>query len=84
MNSAPPMHHSRAATFLLDVGFVKVLCKAGTDSILGATIVAADAGSMISEVSLAIQTGTGLAALSTVIHPYPTQVNPQYESLIGV
>lgn len=50
-------------------GFVKILCKAGTDSILGATVVASDAGNMISEISLAIETATGLGTIAAVIHP---------------
>ena len=56
-----------------DEGFVKIHTKEGTDTILGATIVAADAGNMISEVSVAMQSGMGLGALANVIHPYPTQ-----------
>jgi len=51
-------------------GFVRILCKAGTDCILGATVVAADAGNIISEISLAIETNTGLSAIAAVIHPY--------------
>ncbi len=54
-------------------GFVKILHKKGSDTILGATIVARHAGEMISEITLAIVTKQGLSALSGVIHPYPTQ-----------
>ncbi len=54
-------------------GFVKILVKAGTDKIVGATIVARHAGEMISEVSTAMAAGLGLGALASVIHPYPTQ-----------
>ena len=54
-------------------GFVKVLVKKGTDKILGATIVAAHAGDMISEISTAMAAGAGLKKLAGVIHPYPTQ-----------
>lgn len=54
-------------------GFVKVHVKKGTDRILGATIVAAHAGEMISEITAAMVGGLGLAKLSSVIHPYPTQ-----------
>ena len=58
-----------------DQGFVKVHVKKGTDKILGATIVARHAGEMISELTLAITTGTGLGKISGVIHPYPTQAD---------
>jgi pyruvate/2-oxoglutarate dehydrogenase complex dihydrolipoamide dehydrogenase (E3) component len=56
-----------------DEGFVKVHVKRGTDKILGATIVAAHAGEMISELTLAMVAKVGLGTLSGVIHPYPTQ-----------
>lgn len=54
--------------------FVKIVVEKGTDRILGATIVAGHAGEMISEITLAIVAGVGLKTLSSVIHPYPTQV----------
>jgi pyruvate/2-oxoglutarate dehydrogenase complex dihydrolipoamide dehydrogenase (E3) component len=54
-------------------GFVKVHTRKGSDEILGATIVAAHAGEMISEVSVAMKGRLGLKAISTVIYPYPTQ-----------
>jgi pyruvate/2-oxoglutarate dehydrogenase complex dihydrolipoamide dehydrogenase (E3) component len=56
-----------------DEGFVKIHVQAGTDRILGATIVASHAGEMISEISVAIDHGVGLGSLANVIHPYPTQ-----------
>jgi pyruvate/2-oxoglutarate dehydrogenase complex dihydrolipoamide dehydrogenase (E3) component len=54
-------------------GFVKVHVRAGTDRILGATIVARHAGEMLPELTLAIATGTGLGRIASVIHAYPTQ-----------
>jgi pyruvate/2-oxoglutarate dehydrogenase complex dihydrolipoamide dehydrogenase (E3) component len=54
-------------------GFVKVHVKKGTGRILGATIVARHAGEMIGEIGVAMAGGVGLARLSGVIHPYPTQ-----------
>lgn len=54
-------------------GFARVHLRKGTDKILGATIVAAHAGEMINEFSLAITSGLGLAAIGRTIHPYPTQ-----------
>jgi pyruvate/2-oxoglutarate dehydrogenase complex dihydrolipoamide dehydrogenase (E3) component len=54
-------------------GFVKIHVKRGTDRILGATIVGAHAGEMISEITLAMEAGLGLKALSETIHPYPTR-----------
>ncbi|MBU5614126.1 mercuric reductase [Geomonas azotofigens] len=54
-------------------GFARVHLKQGTDTILGATIVARHAGEMISEITLAIGSGLGLIAIGNTIHPYPTQ-----------
>ena len=56
-----------------DEGFAKVHVKKGTDTILGATIVAAHAGDMISEFTLAMKAGVGLSTITGTIHPYPTQ-----------
>lgn len=56
-----------------DEGFVKVLVRDGTDQIVGATIVAAHAGDLISEVTLAMVGKIGLKTLAATIHPYPTQ-----------
>ncbi len=58
-----------------DEGFVKVHVKQGTDQIVGATIVAAHAGDMISEISVAMAGRVGLKRLASVIHPYPTQAD---------
>ena len=55
-----------------DEGFVRVHLARGSDRILGATLVAADAGNMISEVTVAITSGVGLGAVGKAIHPYPT------------
>ena len=54
-------------------GFVKVHVRAGTDTIVGATIVARHAGEMLPELTMAMARGIGLGALASVIHTYPTQ-----------
>jgi pyruvate/2-oxoglutarate dehydrogenase complex dihydrolipoamide dehydrogenase (E3) component len=56
-----------------DEGFVKLHVRAGTDQILGATIVARHAGEMLPELTLAIGHRIGLGKLASVIHTYPTQ-----------
>ncbi len=53
-------------------GFVKILVKAGSDKIVGATIVAEHAGEMIGEIVLAMKHRIGLGRLASTIHPYPT------------
>ncbi len=56
-------------------GFVKVHVRKGTDRILGATIVAKNAGDMISEVTLALKHDIGLKKIGSTIHPYPTHAD---------
>jgi pyruvate/2-oxoglutarate dehydrogenase complex dihydrolipoamide dehydrogenase (E3) component len=53
-------------------GFVKVVAGKG-GRILGATVVAAHAGEMIAELTLAMTGGLGLGTIARTIHPYPTQ-----------
>ena len=52
-------------------GFVKVLHDR-RGRVLGGTIVAAHAGEMIGELTSAVQGGTSLGTMASVIHPYPT------------
>lgn len=54
-------------------GFVKIHTQHRSDRILGATVVAADAGNLIAELSLAMTAGLGLKTIARTIHPYPTQ-----------
>ncbi|MEK6709161.1 MAG: mercuric reductase [Nitrospinota bacterium] len=54
-------------------GFAKVWVRKGTDEIVGATVVARNAGDMIGLYALAIQKRLGLKALAGLILPYPTQ-----------
>ena len=54
-------------------GLVRVHVRKGADKIIGATIVASNAGDMISELTLAMTHGFGLKHVAGTIHPYPTQ-----------
>jgi pyruvate/2-oxoglutarate dehydrogenase complex dihydrolipoamide dehydrogenase (E3) component len=58
-----------------DEGFARIHVKRRTDRIVGSTIVAAHAGEMIAEVSLAMTHGLGLKKLGSTIHPYPTRAD---------
>jgi pyruvate/2-oxoglutarate dehydrogenase complex dihydrolipoamide dehydrogenase (E3) component len=53
-------------------GFVKVLTRRGTGTILGTAIVHPHAGELLAELVLAQKQKLGLAKLSTPIHVYPT------------
>lgn len=54
-------------------GFVRVHVNKGSDKIIGATVVATNAGDMIGELTLAMKNGLGLKKIGSTIHPYPTQ-----------
>ena len=54
-------------------GFARVHLKKGTDEIFGATIVAAHAGDMISQFTMAMTNRLGLKKIAGTIFPYPTQ-----------
>ena len=54
-------------------GFARIHIQKGTDKIVGATIVAAHAGDMISEFSVLMKAGAGAKTIVDTIHPYPTQ-----------
>ncbi len=53
-------------------GFVRVHLKRGSDTLMGVTVVAPDAGDLIAEATLAMANGLGLSAMGRTIHPYPT------------
>lgn len=53
-------------------GFVRIHTRAGSDEIVGATIVAEQAGDLIAQVAQAMTWGIGLEKLSEVVFPYPT------------
>lgn len=69
-----PMHDVDRA--ILDgetEGFATVHVKTGTDTIVGATVVASHASDLLAEVTLCMTHGLGLGAIGAAIHPYPSQ-----------
>jgi pyruvate/2-oxoglutarate dehydrogenase complex dihydrolipoamide dehydrogenase (E3) component len=54
-------------------GFASIYTRKGTSAIVGATLVAAHAGEMISELTLAITSKLTMEALAETVHCYPTQ-----------
>ncbi len=56
-----------------DRGFARVHIRKGSDQIVGATIVAAHARDLISEITALMKAGAGAKVLGGTIHPYPTQ-----------
>ena len=64
---------NRAVTDGQEEGLVKIHVKKGTAEIVGATVVAAHAGDLITQLTLAITQKIPLGAFTNVIYPYPTQ-----------
>ncbi len=56
-------------------GFVRIHCRRGSDRILGATIVAPQAGDLIAPIVMAMKQRIGLGQIASVIHSYPTQAD---------
>lgn len=79
MGLDPDIYHiagglvDRTLTDSDEAGFAKVLVEKKTDRILGATIVGANAGDIISQVTFAMTAGAGLGTIAKVIYPYPTR-----------
>ena len=65
-------HVDRAVLESSDAGFCKIMCRKGTGEMLGATVVAENAGDIISEITVCIQSNVTLGDVSRCIHPYPT------------
>ena len=65
-------HLDRAVAESANKGFVKLLVAPGKDRILGATIVAANAGELLAEFVLAMKHGIGLGKILGTVHAYPT------------
>ena len=72
--SQPMSHVDRAILDGERDGFARVHYDRKTGKILGGTIVARHAGEMIGELTLAMVAKQNVGALSSTIHPYPTQV----------
>jgi len=68
-----PLEHVPRALAAHDTrGFVKLVADAGTKKIIGAHVLAAEAGEMITEPTLAIKFGLTIEDLVSAVHPYLT------------
>src|SRR5689334_7090667 len=65
-------------------GFVKILADAKSDRVLGAHIVGADAGTMISEVTVAMEFGGAAEDIARTCHPHPTLSEAVKEAAMAV
>ena len=65
-------------------GFVKILSDAKTDRVLGVHIVGADAGTMITEATIAMEFGGSAEDIARTCHPHPTLSEAVKEAALGV
>jgi len=70
--SFPWVANGRSLSLAREDGFTKLLFDPDTHRVLGGGIVGTNAGELISEVALAIETGCDAADIGLTIHPHPT------------
>ncbi|HET7757887.1 MAG TPA: NAD(P)/FAD-dependent oxidoreductase, partial [Steroidobacteraceae bacterium] len=70
--SFPWVASGRSLSLGRDEGFTKILFDPESHRVLGAGIVGTNAGELISEIALAIETGCDAADIGLTIHPHPT------------
>lgn len=78
------MANSRARATFDDQGFVKILADAKTDRILGAHIIAREAGNTIHEVVVAMEFGGSSEDLARTCHAHPTYNEAVKEAALAV
>ena len=81
--TVPLSENDRAVLDGESTGFVRVHLRAGTGQILGATVVAAHAGDLLTSFTLAMGRRAGVGSLASGIYPYPTQ-SEAIKKLAGV
>jgi mercuric reductase len=72
VTSLPVRQLPRAAVSYRHQGVIKLVSEAGTDRLLGAHVVAANAGDIIGEATLAVRFGLTTRDLVSTLHPYLT------------
>jgi dihydrolipoamide dehydrogenase len=70
--SFPWVANGRSLSLGRDEGFTKILFDPETHRVLGGGIVGTNAGELISEIALAVETGCDAADVGLTVHPHPT------------
>jgi dihydrolipoamide dehydrogenase len=70
--SFPWVASGRSLSLGRDEGFTKILFDPETHRVLGGGIVGTNAGELISEIALAVETGCDAADVGLTVHPHPT------------
>lgn len=80
----PFMANGRARAMNATEGFVKILADAKSDRVLGCHIVGAEAGTLISEVTLAMEFGGSSEDIARTCHAHPTLEEVVKEAALAV
>lgn len=80
----PFMANGRARAMNATDGFVKVLADAKTDRVLGCHIVGAEAGTLIAEITLALEFGASSEDIARTCHAHPTLNEAVKEAALAV
>jgi dihydrolipoamide dehydrogenase len=80
----PFQANSRAKSVGRTDGFVKMLADAATDRVLGCHIIGEDAGTMVSELALAMEFGASSEDVARTCHPHPTLSEAVKEAAMAV
>lgn len=78
------MANSRARATFDEQGFVKILADKKTDRILGAHIIAREAGNTIHEIAVAMEFGASSEDIARTCHAHPTYNEAVKEAALGV
>ena len=70
--SFPWVANGRSLSIGREEGFTKILFDPDTHRVLGGGIVGTNAGELISEIALAVETGCDAADIGLTVHPHPT------------
>lgn len=80
----PFMANGRARAMNASDGFVKILADAKTDRVLGCHIVGAEAGTLIAEITLAMEFGASSEDIARTCHAHPTLNEAVKEAALAV
>lgn len=80
----PFLANGRARAMGNTEGFVKILAEKGTDRLLGAHIIGPDAGTLIAELTTAIEFGASAEDVARICHAHPTLSEAVKEAALAV
>ncbi len=80
----PFLANSRAKVNNSSEGFVKIIAEEKTDKVLGVSIISSEAGTMIAELTLAMEFGASAEDIARTCHAHPTYSEAVKEAAMAV